>query len=94
MGNAWICRANLLTLSNKRFYIKQQIVRNMLDELKKELKSGENRAPVWALIVSFIIPLIGLIFYFIKKDKEENPKAYLIVAAAGFVANVILGVIF
>ena len=43
-------------------------------------------------IVSFIIPVIGLVVYFVKKDEDkEAAKTYLGCAGAGFVFWTIMG---
>ena len=48
------------------------------------------RAGVIALIFSFIIPLVGIICYFVLKKTVENPSAYLYAALGGFILGVIL----
>lgn len=48
------------------------------------------RAGVIALIFSFIIPLVGIICYFVQKKTVENPSAYLYAALGGFILGVIL----
>ncbi len=42
------------------------------------------------VILSFLCPILGVIIYFINKDKENDPGIYLGAAAAGFVLNLIL----
>lgn len=48
------------------------------------------KAGVAALIFSFLIPLLGVVFYFNNKQKVENASAYLWAALGGFVLGVIL----
>ena len=42
------------------------------------------------IILSFLCPILGVLVYFIRKDKENDPGVYLGAAAAGFVLNIIL----
>lgn len=42
-------------------------------------------AGVGLIFVSFLIPIAGVIGYFIKKNKVSNPGAYLIAALIGFI---------
>ena len=51
------------------------------------------KAGVFALICSFIWPVIGIICYFVNKSKVENASAYLWSALAGFIANIVLSLI-
>lgn len=37
------------------------------------------KAGVFALICSFLIPLIGIICYFVNKNKVENASSYLFI---------------
>ena len=46
-------------------------------------------AGVFALICSFLIPIVGVICYFTQKNKVNNPSAYLYWAFAGFILNLI-----
>lgn len=52
---------------------------------------SEKKAGVFALIVSFLIPIVGVVIYFIKRKEVENASAYLIAAGGGFVFGLILG---
>lgn len=56
----------------------------MSEEEKKE------KAGVVALICSFLFPIVGVICYFVNKDKVENAPNYLYAALAGFVLGLIL----
>ena len=48
------------------------------------------QASCWAIGCSFLIPIVGLILYFVQKDKVENAQSYLWAAGAGFVIGLIL----
>lgn len=50
------------------------------------------RAGVIALIFSFLFPIIGIICYFVNKDKVENASAYLYSALGGFILGLILNI--
>lgn len=54
--------------------------------------SNSNKAGVLALVLSFLIPLAGIICFFVKKNDVENPKAYLWAALAGFITGIVLNV--
>lgn len=41
-------------------------------------------------IVSFFIPIVGVIVYAVRKDEEPDPGIYLGCAAAGFAFNLFL----
>ncbi len=40
--------------------------------------------------ISFLIPIVGLVLYFAKKEDTINPESYLWAAIIGFVFNIIL----
>lgn len=42
------------------------------------------------LIISFLIPLVGIILFAIRKDNVDNPLSYLVSATFGFAACVII----
>ncbi len=75
------------------------IVRNKIENLKKKIVEKETEsvkkesAGLAELIVSFLFPLIGVICYFIRKNKVDNASAYLYSALGGFVLSFILSVI-
>lgn len=48
------------------------------------------KAGIVALIFSFLIPLVGIICYFVNKKTVENASAYLYCALGGF----LLGLLF
>ena len=48
------------------------------------------KAGVFALICSFLFPLVGIICYFVNKKDVENASAYLYAALGGFVLGFIL----
>jgi hypothetical protein len=53
-------------------------------------ESNENKAGVFALICSFLFPIVGVILYFIKEKDVENRSSYLIAAGLGFLVGIIL----
>ena len=44
----------------------------------------KKEAGCFAIICSFLFPIVGLILYFTKKDDVKNPEAYLIAAGISF----------
>lgn len=52
------------------------------DGLKPQEKAG-----FIGLFFSVIIPIVGIILYFVKKNKVVNPGAYLLAAIVGIVFN-------
>ena len=44
------------------------------------MNENQEKAGVFAVICSFLIPLVGVILYFVNKNKVANPSAYLIAA--------------
>ena len=48
------------------------------------------KAGIIGLIFSFLIPIVGVILYFVQKGKVANPASYLWAALAGFVLGLIL----
>ena len=59
-----------------------------------DVETREERAGVFALIISFIFPVIGVFIYFLNKGDVVNPKAYLYAAGWGLFLNVLLSIIF
>ena len=55
------------------------------NELEDKPKAG-----TVAIIISFLIPIVGLILYFVKKKDVINPNVYLTAAIIGFVIGFIL----
>lgn len=55
-----------------------------MPEEKKEKAGG------LGLIFSFLIPILGVIIYFINKDEVENAAAYLLAALGGIIFALIL----
>lgn len=47
----------------------------------------EEKAGCLGIGASFLFPIIGIICYFVNKDKVENASTYLIAAAAGFAVS-------
>lgn len=48
------------------------------------------KAGIFALVCSFLIPIVGIVCYFVKKNEVENPNSYLVAAFCGFILNCIL----
>ena len=44
-----------------------------------------------ALVCSFLFPIIGVIIYFVQKDKVVDSVKYLYAAGAGFVVGLLMG---
>lgn len=49
----------------------------------------QEKAGVFAIICSFLFPIVGVIIYFVNREKVTNPSAYLIAALVSFAINVI-----
>ena len=60
----------------------------MANEMQEKGKAG-----IFALICSFLIPIVGVIIYFVQKDKVADPVKYLYAAGAGVVLNVVMGML-
>lgn len=54
------------------------------------MSESEERAGTIALICSFLFPIVGIICYFVNKEKVENASTYLYSALGG----VALGILF
>lgn len=48
------------------------------------------KAGIVGMIFSFLIPIVGVIMYFVNKDKVVNPANYLWAALGGFVLGLIM----
>lgn len=48
------------------------------------------KAGVVALICSFLFPIVGVICYFVNKDKVVNAPNYLYAALGGFVIGLLI----
>ena len=58
---------------------------SMENQEKKEEKTN-----VFIVIISVIIPIVGIVLYFVKKkDSEEVAKNYLIAGLVGFGLNLL-----
>lgn len=51
----------------------------------------KGKAGIFALIFSFLFPVIGVIIYFVQRDKVVDSVKYLYVAGAGFVVSLLMG---
>jgi hypothetical protein len=47
-------------------------------------QEGMEKAGCWGIGFSFLFPIVGIIMYFVNKDKVEDAKTYLIAALIGF----------
>ena len=52
--------------------------------------NNQEKAGVFALICSFLFPLIGFIVYFVNRKEVSNSSAYLYAAVGGMVFGMIL----
>lgn len=54
----------------------------------------DDSAGLWMNVLCFLIPIVGLVLYFVKKDNYPNTaKSYITWAAAGFVVTLLIKVI-
>lgn len=53
----------------------------------------KGKAGIFALICSFLFPIVGVIIYFVQKDKVADPVKYLYAAGAGFVVSLLMGML-
>ena len=60
----------------------------MANEMQEKGKAG-----IFALICSFLFPIVGVIIYFVQKDKVADPVNYLYAAGAGFVVSLLMGML-
>ena len=60
----------------------------MSNEMQEKSKAG-----ILALVCSFLFPVVGVIIYFVQKDKVVDSVKYLYAAGAGFVAGFVMGML-
>ena len=48
-----------------------------------------NNVGCWGIGFSFIFPIVGVILYFVNKDKVADPNTYLYSALIGFALGII-----
>lgn len=53
----------------------------------------KGKAGIFALICSFLFPIVGVIIYFVQKDKVADPVKYLYAAGAGAVVSLLMGML-
>ena len=53
-------------------------------------QDAKEKAGTLAIIFSVLIPIVGVILYFVKKDKVQDPQTYLKAAAVGFAIGIVL----
>lgn len=51
----------------------------------------KSKASTFALVCSFLIPIVGVGCYLAQRDRVENPNSYLTAAFWGFIAALLLG---
>lgn len=54
------------------------------------MNENQEKAGVFAVICSFLFPIIGFIVYFVNRKEVSNPSAYLYAAVGGMVFGMIL----
>ena len=59
----------------------------MPNEMQEKGKAG-----IFALIFSFLFPVIGVIIYFVQRDKVVDSVKYLYAAGIGFVVSLLMGI--
>ena len=57
------------------------------------MEGTKNPSGTGARICSFLFPFVGVICYFVNKDKVSDPKTYLWCALWGFLIGVFLNLI-
>lgn len=50
----------------------------------------KEKASTFALVCSFLMPIVGVVCYFVQKDNVANPNSYLKAALGGFILNLIV----
>ena len=70
--------------------------RNQAQGNNQNTPNGPNgeRAGGCAITICFFFPIVGLIMYFVQKNKVENPGAYFGAGCLGVILNIILRLIF
>lgn len=57
------------------------------------MTESKEKIGIVSLVLSVLIPLVGIILYFVRKDKFEEPKKYLYAAVAGVAIGFVLNLI-
>ena len=60
---------------------------------ENEVNEFKEQAGCLAIGISFLIPIVGVIIYFVNKGKVKNPSAYLYAALGGVAFVVIASII-
>lgn len=68
---------------------------NLINEDSETFEEdSEDSAGIWMNVLCFLIPIVGLILYFVKKNEYPNKaKSYLTWAAAGFGVSILINII-
>ncbi len=62
-----------------------------MSEYIEEKKEQEPKTSVGLVILSFLIPLAGIIIFFVKRKNSKKPaRNYLIAALIGWLLNIIV----
>ena len=65
-----------------------------IDEIENSNDDSDDSAGTWMNVLCFLIPIVGLILYFVKKNEYPNTaKSYLTWAAVGFGVTLLLNII-
>ena len=57
------------------------------------MSESQERAGTIAIICSFLFPIVGLICYFVNKEKVENASAYIYSALGGIALGILFRVL-
>ena len=57
---------------------------------QEQMGTPKEKAGALGIIASILFPLIGIIIYFVQREKVENPSAYLWGALGGVVVGFLL----
>ena len=73
------------------FQYNQEMPNGVQQQPKYNVNLGEDNVSVWLVILSFLIPLVGFIYWGVKKnDRPKCAKACGIAGIIGFVVNMFL----
>lgn len=66
---------------------------NNMNSNYQNLEMQKDSAGCMGLVVSFFIPIVGIILYFVKRSPMFDARGYLYAAGAGFALSLILQVV-
>lgn len=61
-----------------------------MDEVFESITHKQLTMKTLLSIISFLIPILGVVIYFVRKDSDEDAGTYLVCGGAGFVFNLLL----